>query len=75
MKQERYYETCSDRAFVYDHPIPDRAVSVSDVPVSELPYYRQNFTLSKVWQTSRVPCGECHLSAGEVCDICNVKGA
>lgn len=49
-KEQRWYEIKGSRAYIYNNPIPDRATSVSIVPVPGLEYYRTNFHLRKVWE-------------------------
>lgn len=49
MKACRWYEVVEGVAHVYDAPYRDKSCSVSIVPVSDLAYYRRNFTLSKIW--------------------------
>ena len=49
IKASRYYEIIDGMARVYDAPFSSMAQSVSIVPVSDLAYYRRNFTLSKIW--------------------------
>ena len=48
-KQERWYEIDGNTVYVYDHPYPDRAQSVSVVRIADLEYYRRTFRLTKVW--------------------------
>lgn len=47
MKPQRFYRVIDGTAYVYDHPNPDQARSVSIVPASELAYYRANFCLRR----------------------------
>jgi hypothetical protein len=48
-KQQRWYEVEGDTAYVYDAPSSAQSTSVSIVKVADLPYYRRNFRLTKVW--------------------------
>ena len=49
MKAQRWYTIEDDQAFVYDHPHPRHAQSVSIVRVADLAYYRTTFRLTKAW--------------------------
>lgn len=53
MKQARYYKIVDGVAYVYAHPYPEHSVSVSIVSVPDLAYYRANFNLQKVWDSSK----------------------
>jgi len=48
-KPARWYEVEGDTLYVYDAPYRDFSFSVSIVSVSDLPYYRANFHLTKLW--------------------------
>lgn len=48
-KPARWYEVEGDTLYVYDAPYRDFSFSVSIVHVSETPYYRANFYLTKLW--------------------------
>ena len=48
-KQQRYYEVKGGLAYVYDRPRPELSSFVSIVGVDDLPYYRRNFDLKKVF--------------------------
>jgi hypothetical protein len=48
-KPERWYEVVGDTLYVYDAPWRDFSFSVSIVSVNDLPYYRANFHLTKLW--------------------------
>lgn len=51
-KPQRWYEIIDGTAYIYDTPYPQTATSVSIVPVSDLAYYRAQFTLHKIWSNS-----------------------
>ncbi len=50
MKAQRWYEIVGDRAMVYNAPRPENATAASVVRLGDLKYYRNNFSLSKIWE-------------------------
>lgn len=49
MKESRWYKIENGQAFIFDNGYENMSQSVSVVRVSDLPYYRRNFKLSKSW--------------------------
>lgn len=49
MKKQRWYEIVENVLYIYDQPYREKAMSVSCVTPADLPYYRNNFKLQKVW--------------------------
>lgn len=47
-KETRWYEVDGETLFVYDHPDPRQAQSLSFTKLSDLAYYRKMFRLRKV---------------------------
>jgi hypothetical protein len=47
VREERWYAKDGSKYLVYDHPIPNKSVSVSIV--DDLSYYKIAFKLNKVW--------------------------
>ena len=50
IKPQRWYEVIDGLAYVYNAPIADTATSMSIVPVEQVKYYRNQFTLRKIWE-------------------------
>lgn len=49
-KDQRWYEIREDQTvFVYDAPRPEMSFGVSIVTKADLPYYRANFDLTRIW--------------------------
>ena len=47
--KQRWYKIDGDRAYVYDSPHEDTATSISIVSTEDLQYYRNKFSLAKLW--------------------------
>ena len=48
-KEQRWYKIECDKAHIYNSPYQDYATSVSIVDLKDLQYYRNNFSLAKLW--------------------------
>ena len=53
MKEERWYEIQGDTLYVYDAPYKSQSSGSSIVHVRDMPYYRANFRLRKIWGTEK----------------------
>lgn len=52
-KPQRWYEIIDGVLYVYDNPYPQQATGVSVTKPDDLPYYRNNFNLARVWASSK----------------------
>lgn len=65
MKEARWYEYKDGMMYVYNSPIPSAATSVSIVGLEDLYYYRNKFSLKKIWEKDEYD-PECVVSSS--CD-------
>lgn len=52
MREQRWYEIKDGLLHVYSSPFPERSEFVSVTQISDLTYYRNTFTLRKIWDTA-----------------------
>ena len=48
-KPQRWYAIEGRTLYVYDQPYREKSLGVSIVSIDDLPFYRNNFQLRKVW--------------------------
>lgn len=65
MKESRWYEYKDGMMYVYNSPIPSTATSVSIVGLEDLYYYRNKFSLKKIWEKDEYDSERVVYSGGD----------
>lgn len=68
MKESRWYEYKDGMMYVYNSPIPSAATSVSVVGLEDRSYYRNMFSLKKIWEKDEYDSERLVYSGGDRID-------